>query len=168
MAAKSEFAMLLDRGIIRPSSSQWASSLNLVPKKYGSLRATRDYRRLNACTIPDRYPLSVIEDLLQEVQGQVFSKVDLQRAFYQIPVTEKDIPKTAVTTPFGLFDFVGMPLGLRNSTQTLQRTMDHLLRKLPFVRCYLDDLFIVDLIRNISTISGRSWKLSAQPNSKST
>ena len=89
-AAKAEFAMLLDRGIIRPSSSQWDSPLNLVSKKDGSLRATGDYRRLNACTIPDRYPLPVIEDLLQEVQGQVFSKVDLQRAFHQIPVAEED------------------------------------------------------------------------------
>ena len=140
-AAKAEFAMLLDRGIIWSSSSQWTSPLNLVPKKDVSLRARGDYRRLNACTIPDRYPLPVIEDL-HEVQGQVFSKVDLQRAFYRIPVAEKDIPKTAVTTPFGLFDFVGMPLGLRNSTETLQRTMDHLLRKLPFVKCYLDDLFV--------------------------
>ena len=144
-AAKAEFAMLLDRGIIRPSSSQWASPLNLVPKKDGSLRATGDYRRLNACTIPDRYPLPVIEDLLQEVQGQVLTKVDLQRAFYQIPVAEEDIPKTAVTTPFGLFDFVGRPLGLRHSTQTLQRTIDYLLRKLPFVKCYLDDLFVASL-----------------------
>ena len=102
MATKVEFAMLLDRGVIRPSSSQWAILLNLVPKKDGSLRAMGDYRRRNACTIPDRYPLPVIEDLLQEGQGQVFSKIDLQRAFYQIPVAEKVIPKTVVTTPFGL------------------------------------------------------------------
>ena len=141
-AAKAEFAKLLDRGIIRPSSSQWGSPLNLVPKKDGSLRATGDYRRLNASTIPDRYPLPVIEDLFQEGQGQVFPKIHLQRAFYKIPVAEEVISKTAVTTPFGLFDFVGMPLGFRNSTQTLQRTMDHLLRKVPFDKCYLDDLFV--------------------------
>ncbi|CAB0042446.1 unnamed protein product [Trichogramma brassicae] len=116
-AAKSEFANLLERRIIRPSSSQWASPLHLVPKPGGSWRVTGDYRLLNTRTRPDRHPLPIIEDLLQEIGGDVFSVVDLYRAFYQIPVAPDDIPKTAVTTPFGLFEFVGMPLGLRNSAQ---------------------------------------------------
>ncbi|CAB0035212.1 unnamed protein product, partial [Trichogramma brassicae] len=102
-----------------------------------------DYRLLNARTQPDRHPLPIIEDLLQESVGKVFSVVDLYKAFYQIPVAEEDISKTAVTTPFGLFEFVGMPLGLRNSAQTFQRTMNYLLRDLDFVRCYQDDILVL-------------------------
>ncbi|CAB0043224.1 unnamed protein product [Trichogramma brassicae] len=98
---------------------------------------------LNARTRPDRHPLPIIEDLLQEINGRVFSVVDLRRAFYQIPVAEEDIPKTAVTTPFGLFEFVGMPLGLRNSAQSFQRAMNHLLRNLDYVKCYQDDILVL-------------------------
>uniref|UniRef100_A0ABD2X9R1 RNA-directed DNA polymerase n=3 Tax=Trichogramma kaykai TaxID=54128 RepID=A0ABD2X9R1_9HYME len=134
---------MLERKVIRPSSSQWASPLHLVPKPGGSWRVTGDYRLLNTRTRPDRHPLPIIEDLLQEISGDVFSVVDLYRAFYQIPVAPEDIPKTAVTTPFGLFEFVGMPLGLRNSAQTFQRAMNHLLRDLPFIRCYQDDILIL-------------------------
>ncbi|CAB0043628.1 unnamed protein product, partial [Trichogramma brassicae] len=142
-AAKAEFKKLLDRGIIRPSSSQWASPLHLVPKPGNTWRITGDYRLLNARTRPDRHPLPIIEDLLQESIGKVFSVVDLYKAFYQIPVAEEDISKTAVTTPFGLFEFLGMPLGLRNSAQTFQRTMNYLLRDLDFVRCYQDDILVL-------------------------
>uniref|UniRef100_A0ABD2WAQ9 RNA-directed DNA polymerase n=1 Tax=Trichogramma kaykai TaxID=54128 RepID=A0ABD2WAQ9_9HYME len=141
-AAKKVFDDLLNQGIIRPSNSQWASPLHLVPKRNGSWRVTGDYRRLNAVTVPDRYPLPIIEDLLQESPGKVFSTVDLQKAFYQIPVAEQDIEKTAVTTPFGLFEFLGTSLGLRNSAQTMQRTINHVLRKLPFAKAYVDDIFV--------------------------
>ncbi|CAB0040261.1 unnamed protein product [Trichogramma brassicae] len=115
----------------------------LVPKPGNTWRITGDYRLLNARTQPDRHPLPIIEDLLQESVGKVFSVVDLYKAFYQIPVAEEDISKTAVTTPFGLFEFVGMPLGLRNSAQTFQRTMNYLLRDLDFVRCYQDDILVL-------------------------
>ncbi|CAB0031619.1 unnamed protein product [Trichogramma brassicae] len=141
-AAKKVFDDLLNQGIIRPSNSQWASPLHLVPKKNGSWRVTGDYRRLNAVTVPDRYPLPIIEDLLQESPGKVFSTVDLQKAFYQIPVAEQDIEKTAVTTPFGLFEFLGTITGLPNSAQTMQRTINHVLRKLPFAKAYVDDIFV--------------------------
>lgn len=143
-AAKIEFRKLLDRGIIQPSSSPWASPLHLVQKKNGGWRATGDYRRLNARTLPDRYPLPLVEDLLQSCHGNtIFSIVDLERAYYQIPMATEDVGKTAVTTPFGLFEFKGMPLGLRNSAQTFQRFVDSLLRDLPFIRCYLDDMLVV-------------------------
>ncbi|KAL7306185.1 hypothetical protein TKK_0001629 [Trichogramma kaykai] len=141
-AAKEAFDDLLKKGIIRPSNSQWASPLHLVPKSNSTWRVTGDYRRLNSCTVSDMYPLPIIEDLLQESPGNVFSTVDLQKAFYQIPVTEEDIEKTAVTTPFGLFEFLGTSLGLRNSAQSMQRTMNHILRNLPFAKAYIDDIFV--------------------------
>ncbi|XP_025158061.1 uncharacterized protein LOC112589349 [Harpegnathos saltator] len=143
-AAKAEFDSLRAQNIVRPSSSQWASPIHLVKKKTGGWRATGDYRRLNASTVPDWYPLPNIEDLLQDCHGcTVFSVVDLERAYYQLPVAEEDVPKTAVTTPFDLFEFVGMPLGLRNASQTFQRHMDLVLRNLRFVRCYLNDLLVL-------------------------
>ncbi|KAL0130256.1 hypothetical protein PUN28_002094 [Cardiocondyla obscurior] len=87
-AARKEFNTLLARGIIRPS----ASPLHLVPKKLGDWRATGDYRKINSVTIPNSYPLPIIEDLLQECHNStVFSKVDLQRAYYHVPVAPEDI-----------------------------------------------------------------------------
>lgn len=142
VAAKDAFKQLLQMGIIRPSSSQWASPLHLVPKSTGTWRTTGDYRRLNAVTIPDRYPLPIIEDLLQEVSGKVYSVIDLWKSYYQFRITDEDIPKTAVTTPFGLFEFTRSSMGLRNSAQSLQRAMDHLFGHMPFVRVYLDDIII--------------------------
>ena len=141
--ARSAIKELTDRGVVRPSSSQWASPLHLVQKSPGVYRITGDYRGLNAVTEPDRYPLPIIEDLLHDCHGGiVFSVIDLEKAFYQIPMMEEDIAKTAVTTPFGLIEFLVMPLGLRNAPQTLQRFIDSLFRDLPFVRWYLDDAII--------------------------
>ena len=142
-AARKDFDLLLYHGVIRPSSSQWASPLHLLTKKNGTLRSSGDYRKLNAQTVPDRYPIPRIEDILQRLHGNsVFSRIDLERAYHQIPVAPEDIPKTAITTPFGLFEFVGMPLGLRNATQTFQRFMDNILRGLDFAACYIDDVIV--------------------------
>lgn len=142
-AARRDFDLLLQQGVIRPSSSQWASPIHLVPKGSNEWRTTGDYRKLNASTIPDRYPIPHGEDILQRLHGcSVFSTIDLVRAYHQIPVAPDDIPKTAVTTPFGLFEFVGMPPGLRNAAQTFQRHMDNLLRGIPFVGCYMDDIIV--------------------------
>uniref|UniRef100_A0A0C9RQ48 RNA-directed DNA polymerase n=1 Tax=Fopius arisanus TaxID=64838 RepID=A0A0C9RQ48_9HYME len=142
-AAKDEFDLLLQYNIIQPSSSQWASPLHMVRKKTGGWRSTGDFRRLNKQTVPDRYPIPYIEDLLQHCYGsKVFSTIDLVRAYHQMPVAKEDIPKTAVATPFGLFEFRGMPPGLRNATQTFQRHMDNLLRSVDFAVCFIDDIIV--------------------------
>ena len=142
-AAKAEFAELEAQGIIQRSDSPWASPLHMVQKADGSWRPCGDYRRLNLVTKPDQYPPPHIEDLTSQLAGKsFFTKLDLKKGYYQIPVAEKDIMKTAVITPFGLFVFRRMPFGLRNAGQSFQRFMDRVLAGIPHVFVYLDDLLI--------------------------
>ena len=128
--AKNCFTDLLDNDIIEPSDSEYASPLHMVPKK-DSYRVVGDYRALNEITVRDNYPLPHLQDFAISLYGKkVFAKVDMKDAFFQVPIKKEDWKKTAVTTPFGSFNFKRLPLGLKNSAQTFQRFINRVLHNL--------------------------------------
>ena len=136
---------MLEQGLIRPSSSPWASPVTLQPKKDGDLRFCVDYRTLNSATRKDAFPLPRIQDIFDSLVGTtVFSSIDLRSGYFQIPVAPESVPFTAFVTPTGLYEFLRMPFGVTNAPGFFQRAMHSVLGPL-LGRCalvYLDDIVI--------------------------
>ncbi|SGY57170.1 BQ5605_C006g04232 [Microbotryum silenes-dioicae] len=141
----------LAAGRLRPSSSEYSSSAFIIPKKGMDTdpsimpRWVNDYRILNAATVPDRTPLPLPDEILAvAARARFWSKIDMTNSFFQTKMAEEDIPKTAVATPWGLFEWVVMPMGLSNAPATHQRRVNEALSSLIGKSCfaYLDDITI--------------------------
>ena len=140
-----EIQRMEQAGIVRKSFSPWASPVVIVGKKGGDKRFCVDYRKLNAVTKVDAYPLPRIDDLLDSLGGaNWFSTLDLASGFWQISMQEEDIEKTAFITANGLYEFMVMPFGLNNAPGTFQRLMNWVLQDYlgKFVAVYIDDVII--------------------------
>nr|GEX86923.1 putative reverse transcriptase domain-containing protein [Tanacetum cinerariifolium] len=136
---------LYDKEFIRPSSSPWGAPVLFVKKKDGSFRMCIDYRELNKLTVNNRYPLSRIDDLFDQIQGlRVYSKIDLRSGYYQLSAQEEDIPKTAFRTRYGHYEFQVMPFGLTNTPVVFMDLMNRVCKLYldRFVIVFIDDILI--------------------------
>lgn len=137
---------LLSENVIRPSNSPYASTVVLVKKKDGKVRMCVDYRGLNKMTIRDNFPLPLIEDCLEYLEGKsVFTTIDLKNGFHHIGIEEESVKYTAFVTPDGQFEYLRMPFGLKNGPAVFQRFISDVLQDMVRARqvmVYMDDIIL--------------------------
>ena len=168
---RSEVDTMLEMGVVRPSTSPYASPIVMVKKKDGSNRVCVDFRKLNKITEVDPEPMMTAEDLFRRLSGKKYlSKIDLTKGYWQIPVAPEDVHKTAFVTPDGQYEFTRMPFGMVNSGATLVRGLRKILDGMPGVGSYIDDIVIYsdsweDHIRTLKELFGRLRKarITARP-----
>jgi hypothetical protein len=142
---KKQIEELLEKGFIRPSSSPWGAPVLFVAKKDGSRRMCVDYRSLNEVTIKNKYPLPRIEDLFDQMRGaKIFSKIDLRSGYHQLKIRAEDVPKTAFTTRYGLYEFLVMSFGLTNAPAYFMNLMNKVFIEYldQFVVVFIDDILV--------------------------
>ena len=156
--AQQFFQLMCADGICRRSSSPWSSRLHMVPKKDKTWWPCSDFRCLNQATVRDLYPIPHLQDFSSCLAGSIiFSKIDLVMGYHQIPVWEEDIPKMAIATPFGLYEFILMPFGLKNAAQTFQRMVNKVTQHLPDVFVYLDNVLVAS--SSLAQHASHLWQL---------
>jgi hypothetical protein len=136
---------LLDKGYVCPSTSPWGCSVLFIEKKDKGLHLCVDYRPLNAVSIKNKYPLSRIDILFDQLAGaQVFSKTDLRSGYHQIKVCVEDVPKTTFTMRYGLYEYLVMSFGLTNAPAHFMFLMNSVF--MPeldqFVMVFIDDILV--------------------------
>ena len=140
---------LLQKGIIRPSNSPYAFPIVLTDKKDNTKRMCVDYRPINKITVRDSFPLPLIDDCLERMEGKrYFTTLDLKNGFHQIPMAEDSIQYTAFVTPTGQYEYTKMPFGLKNGPSVFQRYINRVLAD--FIRegsvvVYLDDITLISV-----------------------
>ncbi|KAE8715253.1 Detected protein of unknown function [Hibiscus syriacus] len=136
---------LLDAGYIRPSKSPYGAPVLFQKKHDGSLRMCIDYQALNKLTVKNKYPIPLIADLFDQLDGAMwFTKLDLRSGYYQVRIAEGDEPKTACVTRYGSYEYLVMPFGLTNAPATFCTLMNKVLQPFldHFVVVYLDDIVV--------------------------
>ena len=142
---KKQLKELSDKGFIRPSASPWGAPVIFVDKKDGTQRMCVDYRSLNEVTIKNKYPLPRIDDLFDQLRGAcVFSKIDLRSGYHQLKIRNTDIPKTAFTTRYGLYEYTVMSFGLTNAPAYFMYMMNKVFMEYldKFVVVFIDDILV--------------------------
>ncbi|XP_062569214.1 uncharacterized protein LOC134231291 [Saccostrea cucullata] len=134
---------MLEQGHIQKSNSPWSSPVVLVNKPDGSIRICIDYRKLNEITVSDAYPVPRINDILEKVgKAKYLSHFDLVKGYWQVPLSKDSREKSAFVTPYGLYEFLVMPFGMKTSPATFIRLMDSVLCDVDNVVAYFDDIVI--------------------------
>jgi hypothetical protein len=142
---KKQIEELLEKGFIHPSSSPWGAPVLFVSKKDGSRRMCVDYRSLNEVTIKNKYPLPRIEDLFDQMKGaKIFSKIDLRLGYHQLKTRAEDVPKTAFTTRYELYEFLVMSFGLTNAPAYFMNLINKISMEYldHFVVVFIDDILV--------------------------
>jgi hypothetical protein len=142
---KKQLEELVKAGFIQPSKSPFGAPILFVKKKDGTMRMCVDYRALNNITIKNSYPLPLVDELFDRLQGaKYFSKLDLRSGYHQIRIDAQDVPKTAFRTRYGHFEFLVLPFGLTNAPGTFMHLMHETFREYldDFVLVFLDDILI--------------------------